>query len=99
MIIYSAMVNRQEIKMKMNKKIYSSSASGNATGISAFQIIKNLYPLPLKGNHQIFPNLTACQFFLSESVSFGDSLTSKLLYGNLGGYAGINIIGHHHQMK
>ena len=57
------MVNWQKIKMKMNKKIYSSSASGNATGISAFQVIKNLYPLPLKGNHQIFPTLTACQFF------------------------------------
>ena len=31
----------------------------------AFQIIKNVYPLPLKSNHQIFQILTICQIYFS----------------------------------
>ena len=49
-IIYSTILNWQKMKMKM-KKISSAnqqlSASGNATGINAFKMIKNVYPLPL----------------------------------------------------
>ena len=61
MKIYSAMVNWQKMKMKM-KNISSAnqqlSALGNATGTNVFQIIKNVYLLLLKANHQIISNLT-----------------------------------------
>ena len=55
-------------KTKMNMKKVSSAnqqlpASGNATGINAFKIIKNVYPLSLKAKHQVFSILTTCQIF------------------------------------
>ena len=56
--------------------------SGKATGVNAFQIVRNVYLLPLKPNHQIFPILTTCQFFcffLPESASFEDSLIVKVI--------------------
>ena len=88
MYIYFTIFNWQIMKMKM-KKISSEnlqlSASGNATGISAFKIIKNVYPLPLKANYQIFSILTTCQvfFFLPGSTSFEDSLMGKVIVGTL----------------
>ena len=94
--IYSTMFNWQKTKMKM-KKISSAnqqlSAFGNATGINAFKIIKNVYPLPLKANHQIFSILTTCQIFFSYLGTrlLEIVLRSKLLYGNMSRYAGINI--------
>ena len=48
------------------KKIYHQKA----TGINAFQIIKNVYLLPLKANHQTFSILTACQIFFLPERSF-----------------------------
>ena len=62
------MVNWKKMKMKM-KNISSAnqqlSVSGKTTGINAFQSIKNVYPLSLKENHQIFPILTTCHFFFT----------------------------------
>ena len=60
------MVNWQKMKMKMKKISPTNeklSASGNATGTNAFQIIGSVYPLPLKANHQTFSILTTCQIF------------------------------------
>ena len=57
-------VNKDEIK-KISSANLQLFASGNATGISAFMIIKNVYPSPLKENHQIFPILTTCQIVFS----------------------------------
>ena len=70
------------------------SATGNATGISAFKIIKNYYPLPLKANHQVFSILTACQIFFSclGALLLKIALWSKLFYESLSRYAEINII-------
>ena len=69
-------------------------ASGNATGISTFKITKNVYPLPLKANHQIFSMVTTCQIFFSYlgALLLKTVLWSKLLYGNLSRNAGINNI-------
>ena len=64
--IYSTMVNWQEVKMKITSILSTNqqlSVSGKATGINAFQIIRNVYLLPLQANHQIFPILTTCQLF------------------------------------
>ena len=52
--VFSTMVNRQKMKMKMKKISPTNqklSASANATGTNAFQIIKNVYQIPSKANH------------------------------------------------
>ena len=67
MIIYSKMVKWQKMKIKV-KNILSAnqqlSVYENDRGINAFQIIKNVYPLPLKSNHQIFLIFTSLQIFM-----------------------------------
>ena len=40
------------------------SVSENDRGINAFQIIKNVCPLPLKSNHQMFSIFTTLQIFI-----------------------------------
>ena len=71
MNIYSTMANWKMEMKKISSANQQLSAFGNATRTNAFQIIKNVYPLPLKANHQIFSILTICQiFFLPESAFF-----------------------------
>ena len=94
MKMYSTMVSRKKMKMKM-KKISSTnqqlSASENANGTNASQIFKNVYLIPLKANHQIFSILTTCHiFFLPERTLLLEMV--QLLNGNLSSHAGINAI-------
>ena len=90
---YSTIFNWQMEMKKISSVNPQLSASWNATGISAFMIIKNVYPLPLKVNHQIFSIFTTCQiFFYLEALLLKIVLWSKLLYGNLNRNAGMNII-------
>ena len=97
MNIYSTIFNWQKMKIK-KKKISSANlqlpASGNATEISAFEIFKYVYPLPLKANHQIFSILTVCQVFFSYlgALLLEILLWAKLVHGNLSRNTGINII-------
>ena len=88
------------MKMKI-KKISTEnqqlSASGKATGINAFKIIRIVHLLPLKAIHQIFSIITTCQFFFVfffclRTLLLEIVLWSKLLCGNLSRYDGINII-------
>ena len=79
---------------KLSSENLQLSFPGNVTGISAFKIIKNIYSLPLKANHQIFSILTTCQILFSylRALLLKIVLWSKLLYGTLSRDAGINII-------
>ena len=76
------MVNRQKTKMKM-KKILSMNqqlpASGNAPGTNAFQIIKNVYPIPLRANHKIFSILILFFSYFIQSLVFYPQLTLQQL--------------------
>ena len=77
------MVNWQKMKMKINNILSANQqlpVSEKATGTNAFQIIKNVYPLPFKKNNPIFLILTACQiFFTFFNTSFGDILMVKVI--------------------
>ena len=59
------------MKMKINNILSANQqlpVSEKATGTNAFQIIKNVYPLPFKKNNPIFLILTACQILASSKI-------------------------------
>ena len=90
------MVNWQKIKIKL-KNISSAnqqlSVSGKDRGINAFQIIKNVYPLPLKSKKMSSDILNLCyitDFYATRILEI--IIRLKLLYGSLSRYAGIHVI-------
>ena len=75
-ILYNGQLAENEDKGEESSANQQLSVSGRDRRINAFQIIKNVYPLPLKSNHQIFSIFAALQIFvpcLSWRSSYGQS--------------------------